>query len=59
MTFDFHGRPSAAAWDPVVLDGRAVPRPDRSGEVLRRVASLSRADFGSHGARVRRDGSFF
>jgi hypothetical protein len=59
MTFDHLGRPRAAAWDPVVLDGRAVPRPDRSGEVLRRVAGLSRADFGSRGAHMRRDGRFY
>jgi hypothetical protein len=58
MTFDSFGRPRAAAWDGVVIDGPGIPRPDRSGAVLRHVASLSRADFGSRAARFRRDGSF-
>jgi hypothetical protein len=58
MTFDFRGRPRAAAWDPVVIDGPGIPRPDRSGRVLRRVASLSREDFGSAGVRFTRSGRF-
>jgi hypothetical protein len=58
MTFDAHGRPRSAAWDGVVIDGPGVPRPDRSGAVVRRVASLSRDDFGSRGARFTRGGGF-
>jgi poly-gamma-glutamate capsule biosynthesis protein CapA/YwtB (metallophosphatase superfamily) len=58
MTFDHRGRPTAAAWDGVVLRGPGIPWPDRSGEVVRRVASLSRADFGRRAARFTRDGSF-
>jgi hypothetical protein len=41
-----------------VLDGRGVPRPDRSGTVVRRVAHLSRDDFGGAGARFTRSGAF-
>lgn len=58
MTFDHRGRPLAAAWEPVLLRGPGIPHRDRGGSVIRRVASLSRADFGTRGARFRRDGSF-
>lgn len=58
MRFDHRGRPTAAAWDGVVLRGPGIPHPDRSGAVVRRVAELSRADFGRRGARFSRSGSF-
>lgn len=56
VTFDHTGRTQHAAWDPVVIDAPGVPRPDRSGQVIRRVAALSRADFGRAGARFDRSG---
>ncbi len=58
MTFDHRGRPVAAAWDGVIIRGPGIPHVDRSGDVVRRVASLSRADFGRRAARFMRDGSF-
>lgn len=58
MTFDHRGRPAAAAWDPVVLRGPGIPHPDRTGVVIRRVAALSRADFGRRAPRFERDGRF-
>ncbi|MCW2922566.1 MAG: CapA family protein [Thermoleophilia bacterium] len=58
MTFDYRGRPTAAAWDGVILRGPGIPHVDRSGDVVRRVAALSREDFGRRGVRFTRDGSF-
>ena len=58
MTFDHRGRPQAAAWDGVVLRDPGTPHPDRTGAVVRRVASLSRADFGRAGARFTASGAF-
>lgn len=58
MTFDHRGRPVAAAWDGVIIRGPGIPHVDRSGDVVRRVASLSRDDFGRRAARFARDGSF-
>ncbi len=58
MTFDYRGRPVAAAWDGVIIRGPGIPHVDRSGDVVRRVAALSRDDFGRRAARFMRDGSF-
>lgn len=58
FTFDYSGHAAGGTWDGVVIDQPGVPRPDRSGAVVRRVASLSRADFGRRGARFSRDGRF-
>ncbi len=56
VTFDPLGRTRAAAWDPVLIAPPGMPRVDRSGPVLRRVARLSRLDFGRAGARIDRRG---
>jgi hypothetical protein len=58
VTFDGVGRTRSAVWDAVVIDAPGIPRPDRSGRVIARIAALSRADFGRAGARFARDGSF-
>lgn len=58
FTFDHRGRTDGGTWDGVVIDSPGVPRLDRSGTVVRRVASLSRADFGRNAARFSRGGSF-
>jgi hypothetical protein len=58
VSLDFRGRTRSAAWDGVVIERPGIPRPDRSGRVIARVASLSRADFGRAGARFARDGGF-
>lgn len=58
MSFDHRGATTSATWDGVIIDGPGIPRPDRSGAVVRRVASLSRQDFGRAGARFTRAGSF-
>jgi hypothetical protein len=58
VTFDHRGRSARGAWDPVVIDPPGIPRPDRSGAVLARVASLSRADFGHRAVRFDRTGAF-
>lgn len=58
VTFDHTGQATDAWWDGVVIDQPGSPRPDRSGRVVRHVASLSRADFGSRAARFARSGRF-
>lgn len=58
VTLDHRGRSLAGAWDGVIIDAPGIPRPDRSGRVVRRVAALSRHDFGARGARFSRDGRF-
>lgn len=58
VTLSHQGLAKGGAWDPVMIDAPGIPRPDRSGTVLRRVAALSRSDFGSRAARFNRRGSF-
>lgn len=54
MTYDGHA--TTARWHGVRLSGPGIPVRDRS--VVRRVAALSRADFGRRGARFSRGGTF-
>ena len=56
--FDYRGRTDGGTWDGVVIGQPGIPRPDRSGAVVRRVATLSRADFGRAAARFRSGGRF-
>jgi hypothetical protein len=57
VTLDHRGTTLDASWDPVVIARPGIPRPDRSGAVLDRVRSLTRADFGGpHAVRIGRTG---
>ncbi|MCW2923290.1 MAG: poly-gamma-glutamic synthesis PgsA protein-like protein, partial [Thermoleophilia bacterium] len=58
LSFDYRGHADGGTWHGVVVDPPGVPRPDRSGRVVRHVASLSRADFGRAGARFSSGGAF-
>ena len=58
FTFDHTGRADGGTWDAVTIGAPGIPRPDRSGRITRRVAELSRADFGSAGVRFGRGGRF-
>jgi poly-gamma-glutamate capsule biosynthesis protein CapA/YwtB (metallophosphatase superfamily) len=58
VTFRQDGSTIAANWDAVKIGPPGIPRPDRSGQIIRRVAGLSRADFGRSAARFDRRGRF-
>ncbi|MEO6867518.1 MAG: CapA family protein [Gaiellales bacterium] len=58
VTLDHRGHSRSAAWDGVIIDRPGIPRPDRTGAVVRRVAALSKQDFGRNAARFSRDGRF-